>query len=69
MNIPLKVALVERGTPAYKTALEVGIHPNKLSKFIAGIQDPTKSEKESLARILNRSVSELFPSPTDPVAV
>ncbi len=66
MNIPLKVALVETGQPAYKTALEVGIHPNKLSKFISGLQNPTDAEKESLSRILNRSVSELFPS--NPVA-
>ena len=44
MNIPLKVALVERGTPAYKTAIEIGIHPNKLSKFISGLAEPTPED-------------------------
>jgi len=69
MNLPLKVALVERGTPAYRTAMAIGIHPNKLSKFISGIQDPTKEEKERLANILNRAVDELFPEPHPPVVV
>ena len=61
MNIRLKVALVERGIPAYKTAIEANIHPNKVSKFISGLQDPTKSEKERLASVLNRSIADLFP--------
>ena len=67
MNIQLKVALIERGTPAYKTAMAVDIHPNKLSKFISGLQDPTQKEKENLAKILNRPITDLFPSSTDAV--
>ena len=63
MNLPLKVALVERETPAYKTAMAVGIHPNKLSKFISGLQVPTQEEKKRLAKILNRTIDELFPEP------
>ena len=63
MNIQLKVALVERGQPAYKTAIEADLHPNKLSKFTTGIQEPTQNEKNRLAEILGRSADELFPQP------
>lgn len=68
MNIPLKVALIEQGTPAYKTAMAVGIHHTTLSKFISGIQDPTQEEKENLAKTLNRPVTDLFPPSNDPAA-
>jgi len=61
MNLALKFALVERGIPAYKTAIEADLHPNKLSKITTGIQEPTQNEKNRLAEILGRSADELFP--------
>ena len=66
-RIPLKVALVERGTPTYRTAEDANITPNRLYKIIMGLQDPTESEKERLCKILNRSVADVFPSLTDTV--
>ena len=62
MNMTLKLALVERGLPAYKTAWEAGINPIKVSKIISGLQEPTEAEKEDLARVLKRPVDILFPT-------
>ena len=61
MRLQLKISLWERGVPAYKTAFEAGIHPNKVSKIIHGLAEPTPEEKLKLASILNKPVNELFP--------
>jgi len=61
MNIKLKFALIERGIPAYKTSIEAGIHPNRVSKFIAGLATPNDQEKEKLSQILGKPIHELFP--------
>ena len=61
MNLPLKFALIKRGKPAYKTGLEAGIEPTRLSKIISEVLAPTEMEKGRLADILGQSVEELFP--------
>ena len=66
MNLALKFALLERGIPAYRTAIEANLHPNKLSKFITGLQEPTEEEKQRIAGILQRPVADLFPSQNPP---
>ena len=60
-NLALKLALVAHQTPAYRVALQIGIAPDRLSKFISGLAHPTESEKQTLAKILNRSEDEIFP--------
>jgi len=62
MNLSLKHALIDRKTPAYKTALEAGIYPNRLSRFITGLSEPREDEKEKLSKLLNKPISELFPT-------
>ena len=61
MNLPLKIALVARGVPSYITAKEVGISPNKLSRFVMGISYPNGQEMVMLSKILDKTVQELFP--------
>jgi|APSaa5957512535_1039671.scaffolds.fasta_scaffold493252_1 hypothetical protein len=61
MNLSLKHALIDRRTPAYKTAFEADIHPNRLSRFITGLSRPHEEEKVRLAKVLELPVSELFP--------
>ena len=61
MNLSLKIALVARGVPSYITAKEVGISPNKLSRFVMGISCPNEQEKKVLSKILDKTVRELFP--------
>jgi hypothetical protein len=61
MNIPLKLALVECETPAYVTAQKANISPNRLSRFVMEIDVPNETERTSLAKILKKSPSKLFP--------
>ncbi len=58
MNLKLKQALA--GHKAYKVAQQIGIHHSTLSKFISGLQEPTEDQKKKLAKILGKSVKELF---------
>lgn len=67
MNLELKLALVARGVPAYQTAKEAYIAPNKLSRFVMEIAIPSQNEKARLSEVLDRPADELFPSPTDSV--
>jgi len=62
MNLNLKKSLIDRGIPAYRTAMEAGINPNRVSKFICGLAKPTQSEMEVLAKLLNKPIDDLFPS-------
>jgi|SaaInlStandDraft_6_1057023.scaffolds.fasta_scaffold155433_2 hypothetical protein len=63
-NIPLKIALIQRGVPLYISARKVGIAPEKLSRIISGVVIPRKSEKSALAKLCRRKASELFPAGT-----
>ena len=67
MNLKLKHALINRQIPAYKSAIEAGINPNKVSKFVAELVNPTQQEKEALSRVLGCPAVDLFPEPTPPV--
>jgi len=64
-NLTLKKASIEKsfltGRPEYSLAIEAGITPDRYSKFITGMLKPRKEEREGIARVLNRPVSELFP--------
>ena len=58
MNLKLKQALA--GHKAYKVAKQIGVHHSTISKFISGLQEPTEEQKEKLAKVLGKSVEELF---------
>ena len=61
MNLPFKFALIAHSEPAYRVAIKADINPNKLSRFVMEISDPSEDEKERLATVLERPESDLFP--------
>jgi len=61
MNLLLKIALTAHSEPAYQVAIKADINPNKLSRFVMEISDPSEGERERLAKVLERPVSQLFP--------
>ena len=67
MNVELKVAIIRSGEKAYNLAHLIGMHPTKLSHIVCGAVSPTESEKQAIAKSVSAEVSDLFPSPTDPV--
>jgi len=70
MNLELKLALVTRGIPAYQTAKDANIPPNRVYRFVAELSQPSQDEKDRLAEVLERPTDELFPkpNPNPPVA-
>jgi len=71
MNLKFKLALVTRGIPAYQTAKEANIPPNRVYRFVSELSQPSQNEKERLSEVLDRPADELFPklNPNPPVAV
>ena len=67
-NLRLKIAFHELGVPIYRTAIEGGFNPNRVSKFISGLAEPSPEEKQKLATILDRPIKELFPEQPTGVA-
>jgi transcriptional regulator with XRE-family HTH domain len=61
MNLTLKLALTQHPETQYQVAERLGIAHSTISKFIAGIQQPTEEQRKKLATILNRSEAALFP--------
>jgi transcriptional regulator with XRE-family HTH domain len=66
MNLRLKHALIDQQVPAYRVAMKANINSNKLSKFIYGLARPSDLEKEQLAEVLGKPVTELFPEEVYP---
>ena len=62
MNRNLKIALLDKGVPQYRTAMEADVQPTKLSQIIYGGAKPSDEEKERLARVLGCEVDHLFPA-------
>ncbi len=61
-NLKVKAALTLRGVPLYASFAEIGISQVKGSKILSGITIPSDSEKEAIAKLLDKKTSELFPS-------
>lgn len=60
MNRPLKLAIFEKGIPAYKVAIQAGLHPCRLSQIANEIVNPSSKERTILAQVLGKTESELF---------
>jgi len=67
-NTRLKIAIIESGRKGYEIAHQLDWHPTKVSQIVIGAHRPNSDEQLQLAHILNKTVVELFPSPSDPVA-
>lgn len=60
MNLKLKLALTAHPEQAYKVAKKIGVHYTTLTKFISELQKPNEAQKKKLAKILGKTVEELF---------
>ena len=61
MNIPLKVALIERGMKQFDLSRLLGVDPAKVSRIVNGWIEPDTDTKFQISRYLGKSVGELFP--------
>jgi len=64
MNLPLKMAFVEKGIRQIKAARDLGWDSSKLSKFVNGWLDPKPAEREALADYIGMPEDVLFPNLT-----
>jgi len=62
MSSPLKHALIDHPEAAWRVAQKMGINDVRLSKITRGLTEPREHEKTQLAKILGRSVGDLFPA-------
>ena len=69
MNIPLRIALIKANRKIYEVEREAKLPQSKLSKIIHQVVEPTEDEKERLAKLLRKPVSELFATNSNPVHV
>ena len=60
-NIALKVAIVQSGQKQRVIAQRSRIPEIRLSHFVTGRLEPTHMECARLAKILGRSITDLFP--------
>lgn len=60
MNVPLKMAIMARGTTQIAVAKKAGLSEARLSRIIHGHDEPTENEKTALAKALRCKVQELF---------
>ncbi|MBT6718105.1 MAG: helix-turn-helix transcriptional regulator [Nitrospina sp.] len=59
-NKRLKIAIIESGKKGYEIARQLDWHPTKVSQIVIGAYTPSSVEKRQLAKVLGRSVHELF---------
>lgn len=67
-NHALKVAIVRSEISQREIARLTKIPETRLSHIVRGRSDATESERKALARVLQRSADELFPSETGATA-
>lgn len=61
MRLDLKVGIISSGLRSYEVARELGWSPSKISAIISEVYDPTPAEKEAIAEVLGKSVTDIFP--------
>lgn len=61
MNIPLKIALVERGFRQLELSKFLRIDPSRLSKIVNGWIKPDENTKKEISRFLGKPVEDIFP--------
>jgi transcriptional regulator with XRE-family HTH domain len=61
MNVPLKVAILEKYGRQYRFADEVGVDEVTLSRIVNGRRELNADERERWAEVLDRPVEVLFP--------
>jgi transcriptional regulator with XRE-family HTH domain len=59
-NVPLRIAVVLSGLRQFEVAARAGVCESQLSQFLSGRRQPTADQQTRLAKVLKRSVPELF---------
>lgn len=59
-NIALKTEILRQGITQYWVASQIEMIPSRLSEIVCGWRTPSEDEKERIASVLGKSVSELF---------
>jgi transcriptional regulator with XRE-family HTH domain len=67
MNVALKQAIVATQRTQQDIAREAKLHPTRLSQIIHNERTASPVERASLAAVLKKSESELFPDDDAPV--
>lgn len=65
MENRLRVRRAELDVTQFQVAKKVGVDHSKLSRIENGYQDPTPEEIAALARVLETTAHELFPTLAD----
>lgn len=60
-NLHLRIAILETGRRERELAKRAGMSQTKFSNIKRGYSEPTEDDKKALARVLKRTVAELFP--------
>lgn len=60
-NLALKIAIVESERSQVEIAKDADIPESRLSKLVNGHDEPTDTERKSLAKILKKKPAQLFP--------
>ena len=68
MNIPLKLAIWERG-PQWRVAMEAGLSPVRLSQIVQRHVTPRPEEVQRLAEVLGVAPDLIAPQPATVEAV
>ena len=61
MNKALRIAIIERGLKQTDVARRIGVDDARMSGFVHGRHEPTDRQKKRIARLLRKSVPEIFP--------
>ncbi len=61
MNLPLKIALLEKGFSQFDLSRLLGMDPGKLSRIVNQWVEPDNATKQKISHYLGKSISELFP--------
>ena len=62
MNVPLKIAIIQRGIKQFDLSRLLGVDPAKVSKIVNGWTEPNKETKRKISQYLGKPIDELFPN-------
>lgn len=63
LNLALKTAILASGKKQKRVAVEAHIDETTLSHIVRGRREPSDDERKRLARVLGRTVDQLFGAP------
>lgn len=62
MNKALRIAIIERELTQTEVARRIGVDDARMSGFVHGRHEPTERQKKRIARLLRKTVEDIFPA-------